>query len=116
MDGRLRRPQARNIMARLRVEEPPQHGSATGPPPLSRAARAERKAEKRRASPGTRASPVKAQKTRVFPSPTSQATMAVRFGAAKQLPKKTRKVAVRKIAREYDVGVQYDIRGRISAN
>ena len=33
--------------------------------------------------------------------------MAVRYEAAKQLPVQTRKVALRKIAREYDVGVQY---------
>jgi hypothetical protein len=88
-------------MPRLKVDEPRQTGFATGPPPLPKSQRK----RQRSTSPCTSEQPAK--KKRVFPSPRSQAVLAISHEQAKSMPRKTRKAHVKRLADEYGVGPHY---------
>jgi hypothetical protein len=89
-------------MPRLAVDEPPQHGTATGTYVDNAALAARRTASKKRPSPstgsGSGSGPTKKTKTRQFPSPRSQAEIAVIHTQNMALPKKKRRTASKALA------------------
>ena len=98
-------------MPRLAVDEPPQHGTATGTYVDNTALAARRTASKKRPSPstgsGSGSGPTKKTKTRQFPSPRSQAEIAVIHTQNMALPKKKRRTASKALAEQFNVGASY---------